>query len=193
MHHYSDVFNTLRPRQDGRHFADDIFTCIFFNGNCCILMKFSLKYIRKGPIDNNPALVQIMAGRRSGDKPLSEPMMVRLPIICVTRPQWIKHIPTVISFTHWDDAGHWSPLSSMTRTRLSPAYIHVVSIMAAAGLPTRNVDFGICDKISFEVNEEKIWIMESQNVDFGICDNIFLQKINEKFGTKLMFVENDLI
>ena len=61
--------------------------------NCCILIKFSLKYIRKGAIDNNRALVQIMAWRRSGDKPLSEPMMVRLPTdICVARPQWVKHI-----------------------------------------------------------------------------------------------------
>ena len=25
--------NTLRPRQNGRHFADDIFKCIFFNEN----------------------------------------------------------------------------------------------------------------------------------------------------------------
>ena len=39
----------------GRHFADDIFTYIFSNENCCILIKFSLKYVRKGPIDNNPA------------------------------------------------------------------------------------------------------------------------------------------
>ena len=31
-----------------------------------------------------------MAWRRPGDKPLSEPMMVRLPTqICVTRPQWV--------------------------------------------------------------------------------------------------------
>ena len=83
--------NTLRPRQDGRHFADDIFTCIFFNENCCILIKFSLKYVRKGPIDNNPALVQIMAWRRPGDKPLSEPRMESLLThICVTRPQWVK-------------------------------------------------------------------------------------------------------
>ena len=83
--------NTLRPRQDGRHFADDIFTCIFFKENCCILIKFSLKYVRKGPIDNNPALVQIMAWRRPGDKPLSEPMMVSLLThICVTRPQWVN-------------------------------------------------------------------------------------------------------
>ena len=84
-------FNTLRPRQDGRHFADDIFMCVFFNEKCCILIKCSLKYVRKGPIDNNPALVQIMAWRRSGDKPLSEPMMINLPThICVTRPQWVK-------------------------------------------------------------------------------------------------------
>ena len=85
-------FNTLRPRQDGRHFADDIFMCIFFNENCCILIKFSLKYVRKGPIDNNTALVEIMAWRRSGDKPLSQPMMISLPThICVTRPQWVKN------------------------------------------------------------------------------------------------------
>ena len=32
-----------------------------------------------------------MAWRRPCDKPLSEPMMVRLPThICVTRPQWVK-------------------------------------------------------------------------------------------------------
>ena len=83
--------NTLRPRQDGRHFADDSFTCIFFNENCCILIKFSLKYVRKGPIDNNRALVQIMAWRRSGDKPLSEPMMISLPThMCTIRPQWVN-------------------------------------------------------------------------------------------------------
>ena len=63
--------NTLRPRQDGRHFADDIFMCILFNEKCCILIKFSLKYVHNGPIHHNPTFVQIMAWRRSGDKPLS--------------------------------------------------------------------------------------------------------------------------
>ena len=83
--------NTLRPRQNGRHFADDIFKCIFSNENAWISLKFSLKFVPKGPINNNPALVQIMAWRRSGDKPLSEPMMIGLPThICVTRPQWVK-------------------------------------------------------------------------------------------------------
>ena len=48
------------------------------NENVRILIKISLKFVPKGPIDNTPALVQIMAWRRPGDKPLSEAMMVRL-------------------------------------------------------------------------------------------------------------------
>ena len=76
----SDVINTLRPRQNGRHFADDIFKYIFLNENVWILVKNSLKYVPKGPINNIPALVQIMAWCQSGDKPLSEPMMAGLPL-----------------------------------------------------------------------------------------------------------------
>ena len=83
--------NTLRPRQDGRHFADDTFKLIFLNENVRISIKISLKFVPKGPIKNIPALVQIMAWRRSGDKPLSEPMMVcLLTHICVTRLQWVN-------------------------------------------------------------------------------------------------------
>ena len=70
--------NTLRPRQDGRHFPDDIFKLIFFNENCCILFQISLKYVPNGPFNNNTALVQIMAWRLVGAKPLSEPMLVSL-------------------------------------------------------------------------------------------------------------------
>ena len=84
--------NTLRPRQNGRRFAADTFKRIFFNENIRISIKISLKFVPKGSINNNPALVQIMAWRRSGDKPLSEPMMVSLLMhICVTRPQWVKN------------------------------------------------------------------------------------------------------
>ena len=74
-----------------RHFADDIFNRVFDNENFRISIAFSLKCVPKGPINNIPALVQIMAWRRPGDKPLSESMMVSLPThICVTRPQWVK-------------------------------------------------------------------------------------------------------
>ena len=71
-------------------FADDTFKRIFLNENVSISIKISLKFVPKGPINNIPALVQIMAWRRSGDKPLSEPMLVSsLMHICVTRPQWV--------------------------------------------------------------------------------------------------------
>ena len=84
-------FNTLRPRQNGRLFADDTFKRIFLNENVWIPIKISLKFVPKGPINNIPALVQIMAWRRPGDKPLSEPMLVwSLTHICITRPQWVK-------------------------------------------------------------------------------------------------------
>ena len=87
------LFNTLRPRQNGRHFADDTFNRIFVNENVRISIEFSLKFVPKGPINNIPALFQIMAWRWPGDKPLSEPMMVTLLThICVTRPQWVKCI-----------------------------------------------------------------------------------------------------
>ena len=89
----NQVLNTLRPRQNGRHFADDTFKYIFLNENVRISAKISLKFVPKGPINNIPALVQIMAWRRPGGKPLSEPMMVRLPThTCVTRPQWVNSL-----------------------------------------------------------------------------------------------------
>ena len=98
--------NTLGPRQNGRHFADDIFKCIFLTENIWISIKISLKFVPKGPINNIPALVQIMAWRRPGDKPLSEPMMVNLPThICVSRPQWVKKLRRLHETTQIDRLG----------------------------------------------------------------------------------------
>ena len=48
--------NTLSPRQNGHHFSDDIFKCIFLNENVWIPIEISLKFVPKGPIDNIPAL-----------------------------------------------------------------------------------------------------------------------------------------
>ena len=72
--HVTWLLNSLRPRQDRRHFADDVFKCNFVNENVWITITISLKFVPKGPINNIPALVQIMAWRRTGDKPLSEQM-----------------------------------------------------------------------------------------------------------------------
>ena len=67
--------NTLRPRQNGHHFSDDIFKWIFVNENAWIWIEISLKFVLRGPINNIPALFHIMVGCRPSDKPLSEPMM----------------------------------------------------------------------------------------------------------------------
>ena len=67
------------------------FNRISLNENVWIPIKISLKFVPKGPMKNTPALIQIMTWRRSGDKPLSEPMMISLLThICVTRPQWVN-------------------------------------------------------------------------------------------------------
>ena len=72
-------------------FSRRLFKWIFLNENGWIFIKILLKFVPNVPINNIPALVQIMAWRRSGDKPLSEPMMDSLLTqICVTRPQWLN-------------------------------------------------------------------------------------------------------
>ena len=73
-------------------FPDDIFKWIFLNENIRISLRISLKFVPRVRINNIPALVQIMAWHRPGDKPLYEPMMVSLLThICVTRTQWLKY------------------------------------------------------------------------------------------------------
>ena len=69
------IVNILRPRQNGRHFTEDISKCILMNENIWISIKISLEFVSKDPNDNIPALVQIMVWHRTGDKPLSEPMV----------------------------------------------------------------------------------------------------------------------
>ena len=68
--------NTLRLMENGCHFVDDNFKCIFLNANYWILIKILLKFVPKG-LNNNI--------------PLSDSMMVNLPMYtCVMQPQWVK-------------------------------------------------------------------------------------------------------
>ena len=83
--------NTFRPRHNGRHFTDDTSKHIILNENVKFFTTMLLNFVSTDPINNIPALVQIMAWRRSGDKPLSEPMVVSLLAhICINRPQWVN-------------------------------------------------------------------------------------------------------
>ena len=56
-------------------------------------LRFHRGCVPMGPINTIPALFQIMAWRRPGDKPLYEQILLSLPThICVTRPQWEKSV-----------------------------------------------------------------------------------------------------
>ena len=57
--------------------TDDIFKCIFLNENDNVRIQISLKLVPRGPIDNKPALFQVMVWRRTGDNPVPEPMMTQ--------------------------------------------------------------------------------------------------------------------
>ena len=52
--------------------ADDNFKCIFVDENDRIPTRISLSFVARSPIDNKPALVEVTAWRRTGDKPLPE-------------------------------------------------------------------------------------------------------------------------
>ena len=82
------VIDTIRPKRDGQHFADDIFKCILLNENISISLRILQKYVLKVRIDSISALFQTMTWRQSDDKPLSETKPATLT--CVTRPQWVK-------------------------------------------------------------------------------------------------------
>ena len=111
--------NSLMPRQNGRHFADDTFKRFFQNESIWISIKISLKFVPNAPINNIPSLVQIMAWRRPGDKPLSEPMMVNLLThICVTQPQWVNSL-------HWSPGDPNASLNANYGTWLIDAYMRI--------------------------------------------------------------------
>ena len=58
------LFNPLRPRQNGHHFPDDIFECIFLNENEWISIKISPKFVPKGQINNIPSDNGLAPARR---------------------------------------------------------------------------------------------------------------------------------
>ena len=55
--------------------ADDIFKLIFLNENGWIPIQISLKFAPRNPIDNKPALVQVMAWSRTGHSGLVTPYL----------------------------------------------------------------------------------------------------------------------
>ena len=71
--------------------ADDNFKCIFLNENDRIPIRISLKFVPRSPTDNEPALVQVMAWRRTGDY-LNQCWPDSLTHICGTRERWVNSL-----------------------------------------------------------------------------------------------------
>ena len=75
--HKGQVLNSSPPGQNGGHFADDSFKGIFMNEKFFFSIQISLKFVPKSLIDNNAALIRVMVWRRTGDKPLPEPILTQ--------------------------------------------------------------------------------------------------------------------
>ena len=71
------IWTRLSQNKMAAILADNNFKCIFLNESDRIPIEISLKFVPRSLIDNKPALVQVMAWRRTGDKPLSEPMLTQ--------------------------------------------------------------------------------------------------------------------
>ena len=106
--------NKLRPRKNGRHFADDLFKCIFLDENVRNSIEISLKFLPNGPNNNIPALVQVMVWRRPRDKPLSR-------FLSLARSSSSSHIEPVwrIYMRLWTGSSlllhDWSPMRNQWR------------------------------------------------------------------------------
>ena len=95
----------------------------------------------QGSINNIPALVQIMAWRRQGEKPLSEPVIVwLLAHLCIARPQWVKwciyaslgfheltYLPLVPYIYIYMRQRTWSALVEVMTCRMFGTYMQYVN------------------------------------------------------------------
>ena len=78
----------IPPGQNGHHYADNIFKCIFWNE---IAMQISLKFVPKGAFHSKLTLVQVMAWHQTDDKPLIELMLTQVTDTYMQhKGRWVK-------------------------------------------------------------------------------------------------------
>ena len=116
LHH---LFNTLRPRQNGRHFADDTFRRIFLNENVWTLLKNSL-IVPKVWINNIPAFVQIkwLGANQATSHYLNQWWLVYWHIYASLGLNELKVYPLIMVIIHMIaalfqllDSPQWGPLT----------------------------------------------------------------------------------
>ena len=71
-HHVTQRNVAVHRPENCSLFADEIFKCVFLKGNAFeFWVEFHCNLFARFQFDNKPAMVHIMAWRRTGDKPLS--------------------------------------------------------------------------------------------------------------------------
>ena len=129
-----------------------------------------MKFVPKGPIDNNPALVEIMAWRRIGDKPLSEQILTRQIHACLFKNSPMEFI---VYLTHRCGVVHsvadhnwfrkWLVAYSVPRRYLNQFRYIVCFILLTGPLGTNfsenwiKMQQSLFKEIHFKMSSAKCW------------------------------------
>ena len=75
------VINSSPHGQNGRHYSDIIFKCIFMNEKCLFFGSNFMEVCSKGSKCQQPALVQVMDWCWMGNRPLPESMLMHKNVV----------------------------------------------------------------------------------------------------------------
>ena len=112
--------------------ANHIFTWIFLNENDRIQIQISLRFVPRSPLDSKPAVIQVMARHRTGDKPLSEPMMTQFTDAYIYAALWEEESTNPL----WPSDAIWQQWSGSTF-----AQIMVCGLMTLRAITWTKVDY----------------------------------------------------
>ena len=120
--------NTLRLRQDGHHFADDIFNCVVLNEKVFRLIKISLKIVFMR--------IQLMINQHwfrwwlDTEEVTSHYLNQRWPGLqihmCITQPWWVKH---PILYPQWENGICYSRILLYLMTLIQCLQTYVINLV----------------------------------------------------------------
>ena len=169
----SNCINTLRPRQNGHHFPDNIFKCTFLKENVWISIKIPLRLVPKGPINN----IQIMTWCQSGDKPL-KPINDKYMSLCLNEVKWISGL--LFTYSYMQTHRNLCRYSSFSAWKVNQILISTESRKTVASINTPLWGFASIEHILvetgllmyvvlFTVFLALVWIVAWWWINFWVC------------------------